>query len=189
MVMQKTRRHRARSGSGILSKDPYGLFWLALIYLAILFVKWWIISPAKPEDTGCMACAMGVIWLLSVSLYSVLIFFWIGWTRSNAKGPVFVFFLAMLCLILTIVDYYVVKIVMSKLLYAGVFHWEESEAYNLIDILIPHSVALMALVSISYSMVRTLLCRDLVQKPLVYTFVGIVLLSSIPLYLMGIKLY
>ena len=187
--MHSTRRKRSRSGSGILSKDPYGLLWLALIYLAILFLKWWVVSPAKPEDTGCLACAMGIIWVLSILIYSLLIVFWIGWTRSNAKGPVFVFFLAMLCLILTIVDFYAVKIIMSKLLNAGVLHWEESEATNLIDILIPHSVALMALVSVTYSMVRTLVCRDLVQKPLVYTFIGIVLLSTIPLYLMGIKLY
>jgi len=189
MAMHSTRRQRSRSGSGILGKDPFGILWLALIYLAILFLKWWIVSPAKPEDTGCLACAMGIIWFLSILIYSLLIFFWIGWTRSNAKGPMFVFFLAMLCLILTIVDYYVVKIVMSKLLYAGVLHWEESEAYNLIDILIPHSVALMALTSVSYSMVRTLVCRDLVQKPLVYSFIAIVLISVGPLYMMGIKLY
>jgi hypothetical protein len=185
----QTRRRQRTAGSGILSKDPYGLIWVAFIYLALLVGKWWVLSPADPETSGCVVCAVAVIWLISVLLHSLLIVFWINWSRSYIKGPVFVFFLAMMCLILGISDFYLVKIVISKLLNVGLLSWPETQIEYLIEVFIPHSIALMVITSIFYSMLRTLLCPDLVQKPLVYTFVGIMLLAVGPLYFMGLVVY
>jgi len=187
--MQTRRQHRARSESSLLSKDPYGLIWVALIYLALMGVKWWFFSPKEADDTSCVACAVAVIWLVSVLLHTSLIFYWVGWSKSNVKGPLFVFILSVLCLILAIVDFYLMKFILNKLLYAGVLNWQESQAFYLFDVFVPHSIGLLLITTIAYSMVRVLFCRDLVQKPLVYTFVVIVLLAVGPLYFMGIKVY
>ena len=187
--MATKRRHRSQAGSSIFSKDPYGLVWLALIYLLLMIAKWWIISPADPADNNCVACVVAVIWLLSILVQTPLILFWIGWTRKYEQGTTFVFFLCILCLILAIVDFYLVKFVISKFLYGGMLNWQETQAFYLIDVFIPHSVGLLALTSVFYSMVRAAVSRDLVEKPLVYTFIVIVVLTVLPLYILGMKLY
>ena len=187
--MATRRRHRSEAGSSIFSKDPYGLVWLALIYLSVMIAKWWFINPANPEDNNCVSCVVAVIWLLSVLVYTVLILFWIGWSRKYEKGTTFVFFLGLLCLLLAVADYYVVQFVVGKLFYGGVLNWQESQASYLIDTFIPHSIGLMLVSSVFYSMLRVLVSRDLTEKPLVYTFAAILLLSVIPLYFLGLLLY
>ena len=97
-----TSRRRQRSQSTLLSKDPYGLVGLALIYLAIMVAKWFYISP--PEGDNCVGCVIAVIWIVSMLVFSLLSIFWIFWSRKYDKGTTFVFFLCLLCLLLAVVD-------------------------------------------------------------------------------------
>lgn len=187
--MTNRRRQRSHGSSGILSKDPFGLIWLAIIYLAIMIAKWWYISPAKPEDNNCVACVVAVIWLLSILLFVGLALFWVLWTKKYEKGPVFVFFLFLACLILTIADFYVLHFVIGKLFYGGMLNWQESQASYLIDVFVPHSVALLLVCSVFYTVIRVLMCRDLSQPALVYTVSAILLLTVVPLSLLGLILY
>lgn len=187
--MATKRRHRSRSSSSILSKDPYGLIWLALIFLSVMIAKWWFLSPANPEDYNCVACVVAVIWILAVLVHAILILFWIGWSKKYEKGITFVIFLSLLCLVLALLDYQVAQFVIGKLFYGGVLNWQESQASYLIDTFIPHSIGLLLVSSVFYSMLRVFVSRDLVEKPLVYTFAAIVGLSAIPLYLLGLLLY
>ena len=187
--MASRRRHRSKEGSSIFSKDPYGLVWLAMIYLAVMIAKWWFLSPANPEDNNCVACVVAVIWLLSILLHILLVLFWVGWSKKYKKGATFVFFLSLFCVILAMVDFYLVKFVIGKLYYSGMLNWQEAQSSELIDTFIPHSVGLMLVSSVFYSMLRVFLSRDLVEKPLVYTFAAILMLSVIPLYFLGLVLY
>ncbi|WP_455207636.1 hypothetical protein [Kaarinaea lacus] len=184
-----TGRRRTRSRSGILSKDPFGLLWMALIYLAVMIAKWWYFSPADPQDNNCVACVVAVIWILSVLIFTLLPLFWVFWTKKYEKGVTFVFFLSLLCLILVIVDYYAAHFVIGKLFYGGSLRWDESQASYLIDTFIPHTIGLLIITSQLYTMLRVFICRDLVEKPLVFTFGAIIILAVIPLFFIGLKLY
>ncbi len=187
--MATKRRQRAQSGDNLLSKDPYGLIWLSILFLAVMILKWWVISPANKEDGNCVACVVAVIWLLSMIIHLLLVFFWIGWSSKYEKGIAFVFLLCLLCLVLAGIDYTVLQFVIGKLFYGGVLNWQEAQASELIDIFIPHSVGLLLITTIFYSMVRIFLCRDLAEKNLVYLFVLIIILSILPLYFLGLIAY
>ncbi|WP_455220306.1 hypothetical protein [Kaarinaea lacus] len=184
-----TGRRRTRSQSGIFSKDPYGLLLMGLLYLAVLVSKWWYFSPDNLEGNNCVACVIAVVWILSMLVFTLLSLFWVLWSRKYQKGITFAFFLGLLCLILVIVDYYVVEFVIGKLFYGGSLRWEEAQASELLDSFIPHNIGLLAITSVLYSMLRVFICRDLVEKPLVFTFGAILVLSVIPLFYIGLKLY
>lgn len=187
--MATKRRQRNQSGGSLLSKDPYGLAWLSILFLVVMVVKWWIISPANREEGNCVACVVAVIWLLSVIIHLLLVFFWIGWSSKYEKGTTFVFFLCVLCILVAAADYAVVQFAVGKLFYGGVLNWQESQASELIDSFIPHSVGLLLITSIFYSMIRVFFSRDLAEKKLVYLFASIVLLSVLPLYFLGLIAY
>ena len=187
--MATRRRQRTQSGGNLLSKDPYGLIWLSLIFLAAMVVKWWIISPANAEDGNCVACVVAVIWLLSVVIHLLLVFFWVGWSKKYEKGTVFVLLLSIVCLVLAAIDYKVVQFSVGKLFYGGVLNWQESQASELIDIFIPHSIGLLLISSIAYSMLRVFISRDLGEKKMVYLMASIIMLSVVPLYFLGLIAY
>lgn len=188
-MASKRKQRSSRSEGNLLSKDPYGLIWLSLIFLVVMTVKWWLISPANPEDSNCVACVVVVVWLLSVLVHLLLVFFWIGWTKKYEKGVAFVFFLGLLCLLLAVIDYSVVQFSVGKLFYGGVLSWQEAQASYLIDIFIPHSVGLLLISSIFYSMLRVMISRDLAEKKMVYLLASIVMLSVVPLYFLGLIAY
>lgn len=187
--MATRRRQRPQSGGNILTKDPYGLVWLSLIFLAAMIVKWWVISPANPEDGNCVVCVVAVIWLLTIIVHLLMVFFWIGWSRKYEKGTVFVLLLCILCLVLAAIDYTIVQFVIGKLFYGGALNWQESQASELIDIFVPHSIGLLLISSITYSMLRVFFCRDLAEKKMVYLMASIVALSAVPLYFLGLIAY
>lgn len=187
--MATRKRHRASSGGSLLSKDPYGLVWLSLIFLAVMVAKWWVISPEYRESGNCVACAVAVIWLISVIIHLLLVFFWIGWSKKYEKGTAFVLLLSILCLALAAIDYKVMQFAIGKLFYGGVLNWQEAQASELIDIFIPHSIALLLICSITYSMVRVFVCRDLAEKKMVYLMATVIILSVAPLYFLGLVAY
>jgi len=187
--MASRRRQRTHSGDSLLSKDPYGLIWLSLLFLVVLIVKWWVISPTYRESGNCVACAVSMIWLLSVIVHLLIVFFWIFWSKKYEKGTAFVFFLCLFCVIIAAVDFKVLQFVVGKLFYGGVLNWQETQASELIDVFIPHSVGLMLITSIAYSMIRIFTCRDLAEKKMVYLFAAVVLVSILPLYFLGLVAY
>lgn len=184
-----THRRRTRSESGLLGKDPYGLVWLGLVYLAVLISKWWYFSPADPADNNCVACVVAVVWFLSVLLFVPLSLFWVFWSRKYEKGITFAFFLGLFCLILSILGYYAAEFVIGKLFYGGSLRWDETQASYLLDTFVPHTIGLLVITSMLYTMLRVFICRDLVEKPLVFTFGAILVLAVIPLFYIGLKLY
>jgi hypothetical protein len=187
--MASRRRQRSQSGGSLLSKDPFGLVWLSIIFLAVMIVKWWVLSPANAEEGNCVACVVAVIWLLAIATHLLLVFFWMGWSKKYEKGTAFVFFLSLLCLFLAAVDFHVVQFAVGKLFYGGVLNWQESQASYLIDIFIPHSVGLLLISSIFYSMLRVFVSRDLAEKKLVYLFASIIMLAAVPLYFLALIAY
>jgi len=187
--MATRRRQRTHSGDNLLSKDPYGLIWLALLFLVILIVKWWVLSPEYRESGNCVACVVAVTWLVSVIIHLLLVFFWIVWSKKYEKGTAFVFILCLLCIVVAAIDYEVLKFSVGKLFYGGVLNWQESQASELIDVFIPHSVGLLLITSVAYSMIRVFVSRDLTEKKMVYLFAAIVLLSVVPLYFLGLIAY
>ncbi|MCI0507363.1 MAG: hypothetical protein L0Z73_14820 [Gammaproteobacteria bacterium] len=162
---------------------------MALIYLAVMVAKWWYFSPSNPQDNNCVACVVAVIWILTMLIFAVLSLFWIFWSKKYEKGITFVIFLSLICLLLAVVDYFAAHYVVGKLFYGGVLRWEESQASYLIDTFIPHSIGLLVISSLLYSVIRVLTCHDLVEKPLVFTYGVIIVLSVIPLFYIGLKLY
>ena len=101
--MATKRRQRTQSSDNLLSKDPFGLIWLSILFLAVMIVKWWVISPANKEDGNCVACVVAVIWLLSVIIHLLMVFFWVAWSSKYEKGIAFVLFLCLLCLVLAVI--------------------------------------------------------------------------------------
>lgn len=187
--MATRRRQRAQSSGNLLSKDPYGLIWLSLIFLTVMVVKWWVISPEYAESGNCVACVVSVVWLLSIIIHLLLVFFWIGWSKKYEKGTVFTLLLCILCLVLAAVDFKVMQFAIGKLFYGGVLNWQESQASELIDIFIPHSIGLLLISSICYSMIRIFTCRDLAEKKMVYLMATVIIVSVAPLYFLGLVAY
>lgn len=187
--MATRRKQRSSSEGSLLSKDPYGLIWLSLIFLAVMVIKWWLIDPAYREDGNCVACVVAVVWLLSVIIHLVLVLFWIGWSKKYKKGTAFVFFLSLLCLVLAAIDYEVVEFIVGKLYFGGALNWQETQASELIDVFIPHSIGLLLITSIFYSMLRVFMSRDLAEKKMVYLFAAIIMISVLPLYFLGLIAY
>ena len=187
--MATRRRQRASSEGSTLSKDPYGLIWLSLIFLMVMVLKWWVISPENREAGNCVACVVAVIWLISVIVHLLLVFFWIGWSKKYEKGTVFVLLLSILCLVLAAVDYAAVHFAVGKLFFGGALNWQEAQASELIDIFIPHSIALLLISSITYSMIRIFFCRDLADKKLVYLMAAVITVSVLPMYFLGLVAY
>lgn len=177
------------SGDSILSKDPFGLLWFGLLFLAVLVAKFWFISPPAPEDTSCYACAVGVMWIMTVLVFSLMTFLTILWSRKFEKGTAFVFVMCMMCVVCAVIDYNVALFVVRKLFYGGALSWDEANAEFLFNDFVPHTIALALVVSVFYTMVRIILSKDIVERNLVYTFGGIMILTTLPLMYLGIMLY
>ena len=195
--MSRTRRRSHirttnRSSSSILSKDPYGLIWVALLFLSVLIAKWLFISPPDAQTTGlesCVLCVIFIVWFLSVLVSVLLMFFWILWSEKFSKSPLFVFIINVVIIVVALSAYKFVDYVVGKLFYSGVLRWQETQATYLFDEMLPHSMGLFLLVAILYSMVRILFCRELENRGFTITYSVLMALFAIPLMILGVWLY
>jgi len=183
------RRHHSPAGRNVFSKDPFGVTWLALFFLAILITKWFILSPGNPEDGNCVGCVVAVLWVMAVLVSLLMGLFWIIWAQKFAKGASFVFFLVLFCLFSTALYYQFTDFVMRKLFYGGSLNWQEAQATYLLDEFVPHSVGLFLVSMVFYIAIRVIFCRNLTDKGLVYIFSTILVLAVTPLTYLGLWLY
>jgi len=183
------RRHQSASGGNIFSKDPFGTIWLALVFLVMLIGKWFVLSPGDPQDSNCVGCVVAVLWIMAILVSALMSLFWILWIQKFEKGTSFVFFLSIFSVVSAVIYYEFAVFVMGKLFYGGSLNWQESQASFLLDEFVPHSVGLFLVSMVLYSAVRMLFCRDLVDKPLVYSFSAILIVAVAPITYLGLWLY
>jgi len=183
------RRHHSASGGNILSKDPFGTTWFALLFLGMLIGKWFVLSPGNPDDNNCVGCVVAVLWTLGILVSVLASLFWILWAQKFEKGTSFVFFLSILGIFSSVIYYQFAEFVMGKLFYGGSLNWQDAHASYLLDELVPHSVGLFLVSMVIYAALRVVFCRDLVDKPLVYSFSAILLVAVTPITYLGLWLY
>lgn len=188
-----SKRPRSSSSSNVLmsllQKDEFGGFWLSLLFLSILILKWYVVDPIKIEGSPCVICIVLLLWLSSIVVALLISAVWWAWNSKAQKGiglmlvlPVYI----LGCVFLA--DYMLLRIV-PKLYYSGMLSWPEAEYSYLIDDMINHGVGLLLATAVVYGMLRLLICHDLQDKKIVIPVALGIMLATASLLLLGIKLY
>lgn len=181
--------HHPSASSSILSKDPFGLVWLGLLYLAVLVAKWWYISPDSQQDGNCVGCVVFITWFLSLLVSVLLSMFWIFWTEKSQKNNLFIFIINVIVILCTVIVYKFDLYVIAKLYYAGSLNWQEAQAQELFDSFVPHVVGLYMVTALIYSMLRVVVCRDLEEKFMTVGYGVVMILVTVPLVYIGLVMY
>jgi hypothetical protein len=189
--MARTRR---RSGSnpivGFFSKDPFGVTWFTLLFVAALVTKWWYIGPPAISEQNCLACVTVLMVLIAVLVTSVITVFWILWiAKRQKKNILFLFLIVLLILGCTALFDLASQQIFSQLYYRGFLPWQETDITYLLDDFLRHSAGLYLGVLMIYAMLRIAFDSGFSPRkyiiPINIIFIGVATF----LMLVGIVLY
>jgi len=189
-------RNRARSRGrgnqntvlGILSRDPFGILWVTLLFVAALITKWWFISPIYASTDNCLLCVVAISGVMAALCAFLPMAFWIAWTDRAPIGMGFYFSLIGVGLLVAGLYHKLTAIVISKLYFAGTLTWSESQATELLDQVIHHNSGFYLAVMMAYIALRMPLVRSIPNKlPVIGASLALLGCSSI-LILLGMKL-
>ena len=154
--MARTRR---RSGSNpivsFFSKDPFGVTWFSILFVAALIAKWWYVNPPAISEQSCLACVTALMVVIAVVISLPLTAFWILWLgKRQKKSILFVFLICVLILACTALLDFANKEIFSQLYYRGMLRWDETDITYLLDDFLRHSAGLYLGVLMIYAMLR-----------------------------------
>ncbi len=189
--MARTRR---RSGSNpivaFFSKDPFGVTWFTIMYLAVLIAKWWYIGPPEISAQSCLGCVTAIMVFLAVLVTLVISVFWILWVaKRQKKNILFLFLITLLILGCTALLDFASQEIFSQLYYRGLLGWQETDVTYLLDDFLRHCVGIYLGVLMIYAMLRIAVDPGFAPRkyiiPINIIFIGVAAF----LLLMGIMLY
>jgi hypothetical protein len=189
--MARTRR---RPGSnplvGFFSKDPFGVTWFTILFVATLIAKWWYIDPPAISAQSCLACVTIFMVVIAMLVTLVITVFWILWiAKRQKKNILFLFLITLLILGCTALFDFVSKEIFSQLYYRGFLRWQETDITYLLDDFLRHSAGLYLGVLMIYAMLRIAFDPGFAPRkyiiPINIIFIGVAAF----LLLMGIMLY
>jgi len=188
-----TQRARSRRGNqntvfGILSRDPFGVLWVTLMFTAVLVVKWWYVSPLYATADNCLLCLVGVSAVLAAVCSFLPLAFWIAWSDRAPIGMGFYFALIGIGLLVAGLFHKLTVIIITKLYFAGTLSWSETQANELLDQVIHHNSGFFLATLMAYIAIRMPLVRNISNKlPVIGASVALLGCSAI-LILLGMKL-
>ena len=189
MVHRRRARH-TNPVVGFFSKDPFGVTWFSLLYLALIITKWWYIAPPAIDNQNCLACVVAIVFVMAVTITLLLTAFWILWTSKRQKKALLFLFLICLGVIgCTALLDVATQAVFGKLYYSGMLSWNAADLSFLLDDFLHHASGLYLGVLMVYSMLRIAISSEFEQRkfviPINLFFAGV---AGFLLFI-GVKLY
>ena len=173
---------------GILTRDPFGILWVTLLFTAVLIAKWWFVSPIYASADNCLLCVVAISAVIAAICSFLPMAFWIAWTDRAPIGMGFYFSLIGVGLLVTGLYHKLSAIVISKLYFAGTLSWAESQATELLDQVVHHNSGFFLAVLMAYIAIRMPLVRSIPNKlPVIGASLALLGCSSL-LILLGMKL-
>jgi hypothetical protein len=190
MARARNRRSNTHPIVDFFQKDPFGITWFTILYIAILVAKWWYVDPPEIDPQSCLACVT-ILEVILAALVSVLItVFWILWlAKRQKKNLVFLFLVCVLVIGCTGLLDVASQAFFSQLYYQGFLRWQETDVTYLLDVFLLHNAGLYMGVLMAYAMLRIALDPGFAPRkyviPINLAFIGV---ASF-LLLMGVVLY
>lgn len=188
--MVRKRRSNANPLVAFFSKDPFGVTWFSLLFVAVLITKWWYLAPPAIGAQNCLWCVTVLTVAVAALITLLLTFFWMLWLAKRQKKNIL--FLFMICLgvigctaLLDIIS----QELFSQLYYRGFLNWQETEVTYLLDDFLRHSTGLYLGTLMVYAMVRIAIDSGFSPRkyviPINFIFIGVAAF----LLLVGVVLY
>lgn len=187
-------RSRRRSGNNpiveFFSKDPFGVTWFTLLFIAVVVAKWWYIDPPAISEFSCLGCVVTVQVILAAFITGIISLFWILWLgKRQKKNLLFLFLICILALGCTALLDFASREIFSQLYYRGFLRWEEADITYLLDDFLHHAAGLYLGVLMIYAQLRIAFDPGFSPRkyviPINVAFIGVAAF----LLLMGIVLY
>ena len=187
-------RSRRRSGSNpivaFFSKDPFGVTWFALLFIAVLIAKWWYIAPPAISAQSCLGCVAAVLIVLSALVTFIISLFWMLWqAKRQKKNLLFLFLICLLVLVCTALLDFFSQEIFSQLYYRGFLRWQETDITYLLDDFLRHSAGLYLGVLMIYAMLRIAFDPGFSPRKYIIPINIAFILVAAFLLLMGVVLY
>lgn len=192
------RQHHARTTKGnilmnavsdLIRKDPFGILWLILIFLAASTAKWWYISTEMIDAKNCVICVVAIAIAIAILVSILLTVFWIFSSDQGAIGIGFYFTMGALGILCSLIHYKLTHIIVSKLYYAGKLTWLEDQSGELLDQFVPHLSGLYLSTLMLYLAIRMVFASGSGSRLAIISLSVVLLGVSAVLLLLGIKLY
>jgi hypothetical protein len=187
------RNRRSRSSSPVvafLKKDPFGVIWFALLFIAVMIAKWWYLQPPAISTDDCLVCVTALIVIMAIVITLLLTLFWILWTaKRQKKNIVFLFLICLGVLGCTALLDFASQKLFGRLYYMGLLHWQAADITYLLDDFLRHSAGLYLGVLMAYAMARIAVDSGFEPRkyviPINFVFIGVAAF----LLLVGLVLY
>ncbi|MCG6969594.1 MAG: hypothetical protein LJE85_07495 [Gammaproteobacteria bacterium] len=187
-------RSRRRSGSNpivaFFSKDPFGVTWFSLLFLAVLIAKWWYIDPPAISAESCLGCVTAILIIMAALTTAIISLFWILWRgKRQKKNLLFLFLICVLVLVCTGLLNMVSQEVFSQIYYRGFLRWQETDITYLLDDFLHHAAGLYLAVLMTYAMLRIAFDPGFSPRKYIIPINIVFILVAAFLLLVGILLY
>lgn len=190
--MARARKRRSDSNPVVafFQKDPFGVTWFMIFYVAILITKWWYVEPPEIDPQSCLACVT-VLEIIMAAMFTLLIsLFWVLWIgKRQNKNLLFLFLICLLVIGCTGLLNVASQEFFSQLYYHGFLKWQGTDVTYLLDVFLRHNAGLYMGVLMIYAMLRIAIDSEFTPRkyviPINLAFAGV---GSF-LVLMGVILY
>lgn len=188
--MARKRRSSTNPVIAFFSKDPFGVTWFSLLFVAVLIAKWWYLAPPAIGAQNCLWCVTALMVFIAALITLLLTLFWILWLAKRQKKNIL--FLFMICLgvigCTALLDVISQKL-FSHLYFRGFLNWAEADVTYLLDDFLRHSTGLYLGMLMVYAMLRIAIDADFSPRkyivPINFIFIGVAAF----LLLVGVVLY
>lgn len=181
-------RPRHNTVGSLLTRDPFGVLWVTLLFVAVLIGKWWFITPQYAVADNCLLCVVVIDAIVAVLCGLLLMAFWIAWTDRAEIGMGFYFALITIGLLATALYHKLTAIITSKLYFAGSLSWNDTQANELLDQVIHHNSGFFLAILMAYIAIRMPLVRSIPNKwPVIGTSLALLGCTAL-LLLLGVTL-
>jgi hypothetical protein len=190
--MARARKRRSGNNSivAFFQKDPFGVTWFMIFYIAVLIAKWWYIEPPEIDPQSCLACATILEILMAMGVTVLISLFWILWlAKRQKKNLLFLFLICLAVIGCTGLLDVASQEIFSRLYFHGFLKWQGADVTYLLDVFLRHNAGLYLGVLMVYAMLRMAIDPEfsprkyVVSINLAFAGVGSFLL------LMGVVLY
>lgn len=188
--MARNRRSSSNPIVALLKKDPFGVTWFTVLFVAVMIAKWWFLQPPAISADNCLVCVTIVLVVMAILITLLLALFWVLWTGKRQKKNILFLFLICLGVIgCTALLDFTSQELFGRLYFKGLLHWQETDITYLLDDFLRHSSGLYLAVLMTYAMLRIALDSDFEPRkyviPINFIFIGVAAF----LLLVGMVLY
>ena len=190
MVRARKRRSSTHPIVAFFQKDPFGITWFTILYVAVLITKWWYLEPPAIDPQSCLACVAVLEVILAVIITLLITVFWILWlAKRQNKNLLFLFLICLLVIGCTGLLDVASQEFFSQLYYRGFLRWQGVDVTYLLDDFLRHAAGLYLGVLMIYTMLRIAFDPGFTPRKYVITiniaFIGVAAF----ILLMGVVLY